>query len=482
MITNNKLKQKSEPWDRFEPILRVALGAFSELFHGIWYGVLPLRKLVAISALIYFSIYFHFDYWLAKKVSLVALYPKKQKLFEFYYLALTLAPFFIWGLKQNLFRRRLFQKLEETCLNSNLQNRLGNAPTIIADYPKDEVTRILRLRNVGLPISQYQKAKEYLETNLSIFIDSFEENRSRGTIDIIYSDVPMDSYFESPNHIDLKPTEFWVGRGRAKDLKCDFDTAPHLLVAGQTGGGKSTFLRQLIVTLYLNDPHMKFILVDLKGGMEFQLFEDLPRAFVPESASSAVGFLSELSLIFESRMKEFKATKAKDVSAFETITGKKIERYSIVVDEAAEMFLPGVQSNRDDVNSARRILSQIARQGRSLGIHLIIATQRPDVKALDPQVKANLTGVLCFQMVNDASSISVLGTGRATDLPAVPGRAIWKCGADMVEVQTPCLTVQRAEKLLESHFKKNKSKRNISFSSKKLSAHELNPEETLSET
>jgi hypothetical protein len=64
------------------------------------------------------------------------------------------------------------------------------------------------------------------------------------------------------------------------------------------------------------------------------------------------------------------------------------------------------------------------------------------------QIKANLTGVLCFPMSNDASSMTVLGNGRATDLPVIPGRALWKSGLEMIEVQTPFLTIETAETLL----------------------------------
>ena len=109
---------------------------------------------------------------------------------------------------------------------------------------------------------------------------------------------------------------------------------------------------------------------------------------------------------------------------------------------------PEATPTSGDIQIARRVLSQIARQGRSVGVHLVIATQRPDAKSLDPQVKANLTGVVCFQMLNDASSITVLGVGRATELPAIPGRAIWKCGAEMVEVQTPYLETEEADRAL----------------------------------
>ncbi len=127
-----------------------------------------------------------------------------------------------------------------------------------------------------------------------------------------------------------------------------------------------------------------------------------------------------------------------------------LNREFIIVDEAAELFLASDKAKASDVQRARRILSDIARRGRAAGVHLIIATQRPDSRSLDPQVKANLPGVLCFQMVNDASSITVLGNGKATDLPPVPGRGIWKVGAQMIEVQTPFLSHDAASDLLKS--------------------------------
>ena len=119
------------------------------------------------------------------------------------------------------------------------------------------------------------------------------------------------------------------------------------------------------------------------------------------------------------------------------------------MDEAAEIFLGGHHATNSELSVARKSISQIARQGRAVGVHLVMATQRPDAKAIDSQVKTNLTGIVCFQMPNNVSSITVIDSGRATHLPSIPGRAIWKNGGKVVELQTPHLPVEEAKRRLD---------------------------------
>jgi S-DNA-T family DNA segregation ATPase FtsK/SpoIIIE len=364
-------------------------------------------------------------------------------------------------LGKTLEKERLVKKLTEVFQSVGLKNNLGKMPNFIFDRPLDEVTRKLRLTRATLPLETFQKAKNSLESALQIYIDEIKEERAKGTVDIIYAHKAMPEIFTLKDVSHIPKLEFIVGTTRSQEMRANLNQVPHLLVAGQTGGGKSTFLRQLITALYLNDKKSTFTLIDLKGGLEFQTFENLPRITVVPGVSEATFELKGISATIEARMKLLRANKCKDVVEYAKLPPDErkdadgvpkdtaLNRHLIVVDEAAEMFLAGHHASTSDVTAARRILSQVARQGRSIGVHLVIATQRPDSRALDPQVKANLTGVLCFQMVNDISSITVLGTGRATDLPPIPGRAIWKSGMDTVEVQTPFLSTTEAEKLLD---------------------------------
>ena len=135
-----------------------------------------------------------------------------------------------------------------------------------------------------------------------------------------------------------------------------------------------------------------------------------------------------------------------------------LKRHLVVVDEAAEIFLGGHHAAISELTTARKIISQIARQGRSVGVHLVMATQRPDAKAIDPQVKTNLTGIVCFQMPNNVSSITVLDSGRATSLPDIQGRAIWKFGGKLLEVQVSHLKVKAAENMLMPYREKKRDR------------------------
>ncbi len=106
-----------------------------------------------------------------------------------------------------------------------------------------------------------------------------------------------------------------------------------------------------------------------------------------------------------------------------------------------------------------------------MGVHLVLATQRPDSKAVDPQVKTNLIGICCFQMPNNVSSMTVLDSGKAAQLPDIPGRAIWKTGGSIKVIQTPHLSIERAREILSPMKERSVGRR--SWSRRNLRSYDL---------
>lgn len=430
---------------------------FRQLWMGLATGALPVTWCLIIGSTAMLLIYFRLDVAIFRKLRLITIYPPKGWIRIVYIMIAGTCGFSAWALHQTAIYNRFKRHLMESLETSGLKNRLGKIPSLIGDWPLDETTRKLRLRNANLPHSEFLRAKNGLESALKIYVDEIRENREEGTVDVIYAKSPIPSLI-SWNNDWLDKKSLVIGETRSRLIRSNFSETPHLLVAGQTGGGKSTFLRQIITAQYVKDPLAEFTLIDLKGGLEFQLFQDLPRINVlPDLRSSSIE-LGKFSSVVKARMSLLRSQKFKDRDSYLTDCRTKRtkpdpvikSRIIIVIDEAAEMFLAGNQSPARDIQKAREIISQIARQGRAVGVHLIIATQRPDSRSLDPQVKANLTGVLCFQMANDASSMVVIGCGRATDLPSISGRAIWKSGSQMTEVQIPYMSPEMAEELLAS--------------------------------
>lgn len=433
-------------------ILSTLILPVRELYHGFrTRTVPPLCAAFGISLAV--LLFFHVDHFLIVRTRFRGLYPYYPLLYRIYYFALATGGYWLWGWKQAAFKVRLTQRLKELFQNSGLVSRVGRMPSFISDFPVDGVTRKLRLTHAGFPKIKFDEAKPELEAGLQVYIDDIKEKREKGVIEIFYSHIPMPSLVEYKPKEPSKSYDFLVGATRSEVRRANLRDVPHLLIAGQTGGGKSTFLRQLIAHLYLQNQSCQFLLIDLKGGLEFSLFENRKRITVVPHVRAATTELKKIDTLLERRFALLRENKCKDIDAYFRLNEKSggkvsLDRHILVIDEAAEMFLAGHHAKSEEIQNARRVLSRVARQGRAVGIHLVVATQRPDSKSLDPQVKANLTGVVCFQMMNDASSIAVLGNGRATDLSAVPGRAIWKSGIEMTEVQTPFLSTEQAEELL----------------------------------
>lgn len=407
------------------------------------------------------------DRVLVKLVGLSWALPPKGMIGHLVYCLLAgLSGLYFWGLWQTALHFRVMRRLTIVFQTSGLKNAIGKLPGFVFDKPMDDATRRMRLTRANLTLSQFQSAKDALESALQIYIDDIVESRERGTVDITYATLAMPKQVKISDFKDIGKRKFLIGETRAKKIYFDFSETPHLLIGGQSGGGKSTFLRQLITTLYLNNPSFRFTLIDLKGGLEFQIFEKLKRVQTVPDAKTALDILSRLERELVRRMAVLKAASCKDISAY--LEKTEAERRShegegyvrsplvpeiVVIDEAAELFMAGDKSRAAAAQSAKGYAIKIAAQGRAVGIHLIVATQRPDVRAVDGQIKANLSGALAFQMPNHASSMTILDNTRASHLPKVPGRAVWKTGLDMCEIQTPYVTVDEVNAVLEPHRK-----------------------------
>lgn len=448
----NKQTPQFDPFRNAFKNFKLLLSPVEELIHGFRSQKIPWHYctgwMLFSTALLIFKI----DHYLLSKTALYALYPYYLPLYRLYAFSLSSLGFWIWAWLQVKKKREMLATLTAAFKNAGLESKIGRLPNLISDFPIDSTNRKLRVTNAGFPLSKFNEQKKYLESALGIYVDVIKEDRERRAVDFIYSHIPMAENVIYNSEQRTPPFGFLVGRTRSHQLIGTFKETPHLLIAGQTGGGKSTFLRQLIVHLHLHQKSTKFLLIDLKGGLEFSLFENRRQFRVVPNVVAAIEELKLVNLVLDERMTLLKTHHCKDIDAFlakKDLPGRvSLNRHVVVVDEAAEMFLAGNHANSKEIQAARGILSCIARLGRAVGVHLVVATQRPDTRALDSQVKANLTGVICFQMMNDASSISVLGNGRASDLPRVPGRAIWKNGMDMLEVQTPFLDAEVAEVLL----------------------------------
>lgn len=451
----------------FKGLKLFTVDVIRELYLGFKTNSFPFVQYCFSTMIVLMGVLLGLDYLFFKAVGLEFLYPTSFWLWIGYKVWLICMSAYIWGLYQGILRLRLIKKLTQILTEAGLKSALGRLPSFISDEPLDEDSRKLRLRLRGQSFKDFKEAKDRLESSLQVHIDEISENRRSGTVDILYSHNELTDKFHFRHLSELKEDEFIIGLSRAKTIKENLSNVPHLLVAGQTGGGKSTFIRQLITSLYLKNKKYSFELIDLKGGLEFQIFEQLPRVKVVSNIQSAIKVLqNQADKTLKERMELFKLNSCKDIESFFKIPedkrkypkGKKgrinLGRKVIVVDEAAEVFRVNSYATAQDIAKARNSAAKIAAQGRALGVHLVVATQKPNVSSVDGNIKTNLTGRICFRMADIASSNTILDNKRAADLSNIKGRAVWRSDSELKEIQAPLMLEDTASKLLEKFYNK----------------------------
>jgi S-DNA-T family DNA segregation ATPase FtsK/SpoIIIE len=210
----------------------------------------------------------------------------------------------------------------------------------------------------------------------------------------------------------------------------DLENMPHLLIAGATGSGKSVGMNTFLLSLlYQNSPQdLKFIMVDPKR-VELTPYNGIPHLLTPVITDSEKAHSSLKWTVAEMnrRYVEFAEKGYKNIKEYNEGEEKPLHRIVIVIDELADLMM---QASKKETEA---LICRIAQMARAVGMHLIIATQRPSVDVITGVIKANIPTRIAFTVTSGVDSRTIIDTVGAEDLlgmgdmlylPGNMGRAI----------------------------------------------------------
>ena len=271
----------------------------------------------------------------------------------------------------------------------------------------------------GIPLKAWKDKKEAIETALDITIVKMKNGSGKSRVLIhaapAVSDLPdiikwKDKYLSQQSFV-LNLGESFTG-----PVTVDLARVPHILLGGATGSGKSVLLKLLL--MQANKKGANVCIADFKGGVDFPpVWHKECRMCFEEQ--STLELLTELAEELERRKRLLKAAGLPNIDHYNAVTGENLQRYIFACDELAEMLdKTGLtKEQKEIVVKIESKLSIIARQGRAFGIHLILATQRPDSTILNGQIKNNINCRICGRADNVLSMIILDNTDAADQIP-----------------------------------------------------------------
>jgi len=248
------------------------------------------------------------------------------------------------------------------------------------------------------------------------------------------ADVRLHSILTSPQWKgNSEPLKFAIGKDISGQATLgELNKMPHLLIAGQTGSGKSVMINTLLTSLlYHNSPsEMKLILVDPKQ-VEMAPYEDIPHLITPviNEPEKTISALKWAVNEMERRYKLLASHKVRDIATYNKLiqtTAKKITVEDadgipqehkdgampyivIVIDELADLMMV---ASRD----VEALIVRLAQKARAVGIHLVLATQRPSVDVITGLIKANVPARIAFTVASQIDSRTILDQAGAEKL------------------------------------------------------------------
>ena len=197
-----------------------------------------------------------------------------------------------------------------------------------------------------------------------------------------------------------------------KPLIADLTQMPHLLIAGTTGSGKTVCVNSIIAGLLFHSTpdRLKFVMVDPKR-VELAVYNTIPHMLAPvvtdskKAAATLLWVVSEM----ENRYRLFATRGVRNIQGFNSQSDEKLPYIVVVIDELADLMMIA----QDKVEGA---ITRLAQLSRAVGIHLLLATQRPSVDVITGVIKANFPARISFKVASKVDSRTVLDLNGADKL------------------------------------------------------------------
>jgi S-DNA-T family DNA segregation ATPase FtsK/SpoIIIE len=225
-----------------------------------------------------------------------------------------------------------------------------------------------------------------------------------------------------------------VGQGTCGPVWRSLLETGHILVGGESGSGKSTWLHVMLTALLSahSPDELQLALIDPKQ-VEFQLYQGLPHLLAPiaTEAEEAPKVTARLSDELDRRRVLFAGVGARNLVNYHHLTGDPLPLLLLVVDEVTDIALEaGLKS------AFYKDLIRLVSKGRAFGLAVVLATQNPKAEVLNTLIRGNMSTRIAFRVATSNHSRTILGTSGAEKIPrAVRGRLVARLDQDLVDLQ-----------------------------------------------